>query len=48
LASGAASTNAAYKSATASGALLTAAGILGGAAGGFAFLLVAAIRRWFG
>jgi hypothetical protein len=27
--------------------LLTTGGILGGAAGGFAFLLVAAIRRWF-
>ena len=28
--------------------LLTVGGVLGGAAGGFAFLLVAAIRRWFG
>lgn len=27
--------------------LLTVAGVLGGAAGGFAFL-IAAIRRWFG
>lgn len=29
-------------------ALLTAAGILGGAGGGFALLMLAAIRRWFG
>ena len=28
--------------------LLTVGGTLGAAAGGFAFLLVAAIRRWFG
>ena len=28
--------------------LLTVGGILGGAAGGFALLLVAALRRWFG
>jgi hypothetical protein len=28
--------------------LLTVAGVLGGGAGGFALLLVAAIRRWFG
>jgi hypothetical protein len=27
---------------------LTAAGILGGAGGGFALLMLAAIRRWFG
>ncbi|GEP58562.1 hypothetical protein [Reyranella soli] len=27
--------------------LLTVAGIVGGAVGGFAFLLVAAIRHWF-
>jgi hypothetical protein len=28
--------------------LLTGGGILGGAAGGFALLMLAAIRRWFG
>lgn len=28
--------------------LLTVGGTLGAAAGGFAFLLVAALRRWFG
>jgi len=28
--------------------LLTIAGILGGAGGGFALLMLAAIRRWFG
>ena len=28
--------------------LLTIAGLLGGAAGGFALLMFAAIRRWFG
>jgi hypothetical protein len=28
--------------------LLTVGGTLGGAAGGFALLLIAAIRRWFG
>ena len=28
--------------------LLTVGGVLGGAGGGFAFLMLAAIRRWFG
>jgi hypothetical protein len=28
--------------------LLTIAGVLGGGAGGFALLMLAAIRRWFG